>query len=92
MDAVDLSDECQNLLSALSLYLDGELSAGRRAEIEQHLADCDNCHAVADTVRKTIRLYQELPAPKLSPAARDRLYRALALSEFLPPAKTSAEK
>jgi anti-sigma factor RsiW len=87
MDAPDLPVDCQNLVRDLSLYLDGELSPRRRAEIEQHLATCANCHAVVDTVRKTIQLYQDLPQPKLSPAARERLYRALALNEFLPPTK-----
>ena len=87
MDANALPEACRNVVSDLSRCLDGEIPAERRAEIEQHLAACVNCHAVADTVRKTLRLYHELPPPELSPAARERLYRALALSEFLPPAK-----
>lgn len=87
MDAPDLPEACQKSVRDLSLYLDGELPPQRRAELEQHLATCSNCYAVADTVRKTLQLYHELPPPELSPAARERLYRALALSEFLPPAK-----
>jgi anti-sigma factor RsiW len=87
MDANDLPEACRNAVSDLSRYLDGEIPAARRAEIEQHLATCANCHAVADTVRKTLQLYHELPPPALSQAARERLYRALALSEFLLPAK-----
>ena len=87
MDTPDLPEACRNLVSDLSRYLDGEVSVERRAEIEQHLATYTNCHAVADTVRKTIQLYQELPPLELSSAARARLYRTLALAEFIPPTK-----
>jgi hypothetical protein len=36
-------------------------------------------------LRKTISLYQQLPQPDLSPAARARLFKTLDLSEFLDP-------
>jgi len=71
---------CQDVLASLSDYLDGETLPDQRVAIEQHLAACAACFAVADTLRKTVTLYHELPAPALSAAARERLYRALDLA------------
>jgi anti-sigma factor RsiW len=34
---------CGEILAELSGYLDGELSSLRRAQIEAHLAGCDQC-------------------------------------------------
>ncbi len=75
--------KCQHLLENMSNYLDGEVSAELCAEIERHLAGCDDCRVVVDTLRKTISLYQELPQQEFSPEARLRLYKSLDLSEFL---------
>ncbi len=71
---------CHHLLEELGEYLDGEAAAATCAEIERHLAECENCRAVVDTLRKTITLYRELPPPELSEAARARLYKTLDLS------------
>jgi len=71
---------CHHLLEELGAYLDGDAAAATCAEIERHLAECENCRAVVDTLRKTITLYRELPPPELSEAARARLYKRLDLS------------
>jgi RNA polymerase sigma-70 factor (ECF subfamily) len=76
---------CRHILDDLSEYLDGEASAEVCAEIERHLAGCEDCTALVDTLRKTISLCQQLPQPDLSPAARARLFKTLDLSEFLDP-------
>lgn len=73
---------CHHLLEELGEYLDGEAAAATCAEIERHLAECENCRAVVDTLRKTITLYRELPPPALSDAARARLYKTLSLSDL----------
>ena len=75
---------CRHLLDDLSDFLDGEASAEVCAEIERHLADCENCRAVVDTLHKTIVLYRELPQPELPQDARQRLYHSLDLEGFLP--------
>jgi len=74
--------ECRHLLGDLSEYVDGEASAELCAEIERHLADCDNCRVVVDTLRKTVSLYHDLPQPELPAAARARLYKSLHLDHF----------
>ena len=75
-------DGCGDLLAELSDYLDGEASAMVCAEIEQHLAGCEDCRVVVDTLRKTIQLYRRLPQPSLSQDAAERLYRSLDLEDY----------
>lgn len=77
------TENCRHLLHELSDYLDGSASAEVCAEIERHLADCEDCTAVVDTMRKTVHLYRNLPPPEMSADARARLFKTLDLSEFL---------
>lgn len=74
---------CQHLLDDLSDFLDGEASAEVCAEIERHLAGCEDCRVMVDTLRKTIILYRELPQPEIPQDARQRLYQALDLNDYL---------
>lgn len=74
---------CQHLLGQLSDYLDGAASAQVCHEIEQHLANCDDCRVVVDTLGKTIELYKKLPQPELPDTIRQRLYKSLDLASFL---------
>jgi len=76
---------CRHLLSELSAYVEGEASEALCTEIREHLAGCENCRAVVDTLRKTIQLYHTLPRPDLSDGARQRLYRTLSLDALLKP-------
>lgn len=77
------TENCRHLLHELSAFLDGEASQDLCAEIERHLADCDDCTALVDTARKTVSLYHHLPQPVMSPDARARLFKTLDLSEYL---------
>lgn len=76
---------CRHLLGELSAYLDGEATTEVCAEIERHLAGCDDCQAVVDTLRKTVTLYHTLPQPALPDGMRERLYRTLRLEDYLTP-------
>ncbi len=77
--------DCGHLLGDLSAYLDGEASEALCAEIREHLAHCEDCRAVVDTLRKTVQLYHTLPQPGLSTAARERLFRTLDLEAYFKP-------
>lgn len=70
---------CQELLSQLSDYIDGELEVALCAEIEEHLAGCANCRIMVDTMRKTIILYHEQAPEELPSDVKDRLYHVLKL-------------
>jgi len=78
-------EECRHLLGALSDYVDGEAEAAICAEIERHLAECENCRVVVDTLKKTVYLYHDTVAePSEIPAeVRQRLYKRLDLDDLL---------
>jgi anti-sigma factor (TIGR02949 family) len=77
--------DCHNLLKSLSEYIDGELSQDLCTVIDQHLAGCDNCRIVIDSLRKTISLYQATNDSEtdLPTQVRERLYQRLNLGEYL---------
>jgi anti-sigma factor RsiW len=76
---------CRELLGSLSNYIDGEASQALCAEIERHLADCEDCQVVVNTLRKTIELYRERASGEgMPPEVRRRLVRSLGLEDYLP--------
>jgi predicted anti-sigma-YlaC factor YlaD len=76
---------CQDLLENLSLFAEGGAPPELCSRIEQHLARCDDCRIVVDTLRRTIRLYHRLPRPEMPEDARERLFASLDLKDFFPP-------
>ena len=44
--------DCEHVLKQIELYLDGELLASMRVEIERHLGGCHPCSGHADFQRK----------------------------------------
>ncbi|HSF82316.1 MAG TPA: zf-HC2 domain-containing protein [Anaerolineales bacterium] len=75
---------CRHLLASLSEYVDGELEDKLCAEIERHLAECENCRIVIDSLEKTVYLYQTVARQESVPdEVRERLFHRLKLDEFL---------
>jgi anti-sigma factor RsiW len=54
-------------------YLEGELEAARKGEVETHLADCRRCAAELEGWTLLFRELNELPALGPSPAFRERV-------------------
>lgn len=75
--------DCRRLLASLSDYVDGVLEEALCREIEAHMAECENCRIVVDTLRRTVLLYQEMPTPELPEAVRARLFASLKLEDYL---------
>lgn len=48
--------DCQKLRRELSSYLDGEVEAGLRAELDAHLAKCRCCSVLVDTTQNAVRV------------------------------------
>ena len=77
--------QCRHLLGSLSDYVDGDLADEICAEIERHMAGCERCQVVVDTLRKTVELYRttaEEPAT-LPTDVRQRLFFRLDLDQFI---------
>lgn len=59
---------CEELLLALSDYVDGDVDPAVCDEFAAHLAGCNPCQLVVDNIRQTIALYRagepfDLPEP-----------------------------
>jgi hypothetical protein len=76
-------ENCKSLLGALSDYIEGTAQEELCREIERHLAGCDNCRIVVDTLKKTVYLYQSSTDISLPQAVRERLFKRLNMDEFL---------
>ncbi len=74
---------CRALLESLSLYVDGEAGEALCQEIERHMAECENCRIVIDTLNQTVRLYREHGHANLPGEAKRRLFVALDIAQFL---------
>jgi anti-sigma factor RsiW len=79
------SAPCRRYLDNLSDYADGMLTDELCAEIEAHMAGCENCRVVVNTLTKTILLYRQSPAPDMPDAVKERLYKVLHLEAFYHP-------
>ncbi|MEW6405933.1 MAG: zf-HC2 domain-containing protein [Chloroflexota bacterium] len=76
--------ECRELLGTISTYVDGSLQEDLCQELERHLAECENCRVVVDTMKKTISLYQTTAGGDVVPTGvRERLLKRLELEEFI---------
>lgn len=79
---------CQDVLSLLHPYCDGELDLVRHLQIEQHLAECASC---AEQEQHLQSLRTALASPSLYHRAPDSL-RALLQSTATTPAQTNARR
>lgn len=77
-------ETCRRYLSSLSDYVDGTLGEELCRELETHMATCQNCRIVINTLAKTIALYQQIPEPDMPDAVKERLYKVLHLEPYLP--------
>jgi anti-sigma factor RsiW len=72
-----MTSKCQHYLQSLSEYVDGTLSEELCRELESHMAECENCRIVVNTLTKTVSLYHQLPSPEMPSDVRERLYKVL---------------
>jgi predicted anti-sigma-YlaC factor YlaD len=75
---------CRDLLGSLSDYIDGAAEGELCAAIERHLASCEDCRIVVESLRKTITLYQTSAGHTQVPEeVRQHLFQRLHLDEFM---------
>jgi len=77
-DRLSRSEQCREMVAKLSEYLDGELNDDLCSEVDDHLSDCAPCESLLDSLRLTIELVEELPAPPLPDDVRRRVREAYA--------------
>jgi anti-sigma factor RsiW len=77
--------DCEHVWDHISAYIDGDVDAALRVEINKHLETCEICSAVLDSTRNVVVLVAdgrvfELPAG-FSDRLHDRLDTVLQSSE-----------
>jgi anti-sigma factor RsiW len=77
--------DCKHVWQHISAYIEGDVDAALRAEIDKHLETCEICSAVLDSTRNVVVLVAdnrvfELPTG-FSSRLHARLDQELALNE-----------
>jgi anti-sigma factor RsiW len=57
--------------------IDDSVSAAARAELQEHLRDCEHCVVTLNTTRKTIEIYRSHEIYDLPAGLRERLHKAI---------------
>ena len=60
---------CADFMAEIGNYLEGDVAAEVRAQIESHLAHCQTCQIVYDSARKTVKVLTDCGSFDLSEAA-----------------------
>ncbi len=68
---------CEGVTRELSNYIDGEVDAALRQELEHHLGGCQHCTVVLNQVKRTVELFCDTEPVDLPSDVRSRLYAAL---------------
>ena len=69
--------KCNEFLKELTDYLDGALTESTKAELDEHLHWCHECHVVMNTTKKTIEIYRDNQIYELPESLRTRLHQAI---------------
>jgi len=68
---------CTEFMAQLDELIDDEVSASLRADLEQHLRECEHCEVTLNTTRKTIEIYRRHEIYELPEEVRVRLEQAI---------------
>jgi anti-sigma factor RsiW len=69
--------KCKEFLQELTDYLDGKITPSLKAELDEHLHWCHECHVVMNTTKKTIEIYRDNQIYELPEDLRSRLHQAI---------------
>lgn len=68
---------CEGVTRELSNYIDGDVDATLRRELDEHLQGCQHCTVVLNQVKHTVELFCDAEPVELPADVRTRLYTAL---------------
>jgi hypothetical protein len=68
---------CTEFLAQLDDLIDNEVTIALRADLEEHLKDCEHCVITLNTTRKTIEIYRSHELYELPETVRARLEKAI---------------
>ncbi|MFY9746913.1 MAG: zf-HC2 domain-containing protein [Acidobacteriaceae bacterium] len=68
---------CTEFLAQLDEMLDQDAAIPLRADLEEHLRNCEHCEITLSTTRKTIQIYRSHEIYELPEDLRERLHKAI---------------
>ena len=68
---------CQDVIRDLSNYIDDDLDADLKQELESHVKECSDCGLVVDQTKKTIEIFCDSEPVELPSDMRNRLHEAV---------------
>jgi len=68
---------CTGAIREISSYIDGELEASVRIELEEHLQECEDCVIVVKQTRLTVEIFCNDKPVDLPTEVRSRLHEKL---------------
>ncbi len=68
---------CTEFLAQLDEMLDQDAAIPLRADLQQHLENCEHCEITLSTTRKTIEIYRSHELYVLPDDLRERLHKAI---------------
>jgi anti-sigma factor RsiW len=69
--------DCKHVWEHISAYIDGDVDAMLRAEIDRHLETCEICSAVLDSTRNVVVLVADERVFEVPTGYSDRLHARL---------------
>lgn len=68
---------CTEFLAQLDDMLDQDAAIPLRADLQEHLRECDHCEVTLSTTRTTIQIYRSHELYELPEDLRERLHKAI---------------
>jgi anti-sigma factor RsiW len=68
---------CKGVVREISNYIDGDLDAATKQEIQRHLDHCEDCKLVVDQTKMTVDIFCDSKPVDLPEQVRTRLHEAL---------------
>jgi hypothetical protein len=68
---------CTEFLALLDELIDDTATTAMRADLQEHLRDCEHCEVTLNTTRKTIQIYRSHEIYDLPTDLRERLHAAI---------------
>ncbi len=68
---------CKSVVREISNYLDGDLDAATKQELESHFDECEDCKMVVDQTKLTVEIFCDSKPVELPSEVRARLHEAL---------------
>jgi anti-sigma factor RsiW len=68
---------CKGVIREISNYIDGDLDAAMKQELERHLDHCEDCAMVVNQTKMTVEIFCDSQPVELPTDVRSRLHEAL---------------